>query len=83
VSPTLFRISLIERLEERLKTRSFDELTCGGSKLRFAMSMAIAGDPFGDLPPLLTDAQFFDSDEFDSVVDDVFDTACEQHLWVN
>lgn len=62
-----FKKALEERLQKRLKKETFDEITVGGSKMRFDMAMAITGYPFElpkgaseeDYSPLLTDQQYF------------------------
>ncbi len=77
-----FKKTLEERLFKRLKTQTFDEMTAGGSKLRFDMAMAIDGYPFElpegaveeDYQPLLTNEQYM-SGEFDEVIDKVFSKA--------
>ncbi|MEH6348371.1 MAG: hypothetical protein V7785_24970 [Bermanella sp.] len=77
-----FKKALEERLFKRLKTQTFDEMTVGGSKLRFDMAMAIDGYPFElpegaveeDYQSLLTNEQYM-SGEFDEVIDKVFSKA--------
>ncbi|ARU26963.1 hypothetical protein [Cellvibrio sp. PSBB006] len=74
-----FKKALEERLAKRLEAETFDELTVGGSKMRFDMAMAINGYPFElpegaseeDYTPLLTDQQYM-SGKFDGIIDEVF-----------
>ncbi len=77
-----FRNKLKVRLRKRLKTQSFDELTVGGSKMRFDMALAIDGYPF-EIPKsadekdyrALLSSQQYQSGEFDDVIDEVFSEA--------
>ena len=79
-----FKIALEQRLAKRLKTQTFDEITVGGSKLRFEMAMAIEGHPFNlpddavkeDYSRLLTSEQYM-SGEYESVLDEVFAEALD------
>ena len=74
-----FRKKLKLRLKNRLKTQTFDEMTVGGSKLRFDMALAINGYPFRiprhadekDYTALLTDEQY-QSGDYDDIIDEVF-----------
>lgn len=80
-SPSLeaFKSALEARLAKRLTETTFEELTVGGSKLRFDMAMAIDGYPFvlpegakeEDYCPLLTNDQYM-SGYYDDVISEVF-----------
>ena len=39
-----FRTELLKRLRNKLREQSFDEMTVGGSKLRFEMTMCTTGE---------------------------------------
>ena len=77
-----FKEALEERLEKRLQSQSFDELSVGGSRIRFDMALAIDGYPFElpdgaieeDYEPLLT-TEYYMSGTFDDVIDEVFNKA--------
>lgn len=77
-----FKNKLNVRLRKRLKTQSFDEMTVGGSKMRFDMALAIDGYPFEipkgadekDYKRILSSEQY-QSGEFDDVIKDVFSKA--------
>ncbi len=77
-----FKRALEERLAKRLETQTFDEMTVGGSKLRFDMAMAINGYPFElpegavekDYTSLLTEEEYM-SGKFDDIIDEVFSVA--------
>ena len=77
-----FRENLKARLVRRLEKQSFDELTVGGSKLRFDMALAIDGYPFeipegenhADYEPLLTSDEYM-SGYYDEVINEVFEEA--------
>jgi len=77
-----FKTLLKERLARRLQKQSFDELTVGGSKLRFEMALAIDEYPFeipegedeADYKALLTNEQYM-SGYYDEVIDEVFHQA--------
>jgi hypothetical protein len=77
-----FRNKLKVRLRKRLKTKTFDEMTVGGSKMRFDMALAIDGYPFEipdgenekDYEPLLSSEQY-QSNEFDQIINEVFSEA--------
>lgn len=77
-----FKNKLKSRLKKRLKTQSFDEMTVGGSKMRFDMALAIDGYPFEvpegenekDYQALLTQDQYL-SGEYDDVINEVFSEA--------
>jgi hypothetical protein len=81
-----FKTALENRLQKRLETQTFDEMTVGGSKLRFDMAMAIDGYPFElpeganekDYERLLTTEQYM-SGKFDAVIDEVFSKALREH----
>lgn len=64
-----FRTNLIDRLESRLLEESFEEMTVGGSMLRFEMAMAITGDSIYE--PLLTTEQYH-SGIYEIVIEEVF-----------
>ncbi|ATC60115.1 hypothetical protein [Vibrio anguillarum] len=74
-----FKEALEERLDKRLQSQSFDELSVGGSRIRFDMALAIDGYPFElpdgaieeDYEPLLTTENYM-SGMFDDVIDEVF-----------
>ena len=74
-----FKIDLKDRLSKRLESQSFDEMTVGGSKMRFEMEMAINEYPFEipdgeseeDYEALLTEQQYMSGD-FDKIIDEVF-----------
>lgn len=74
-----FRNKLKARLKKRLQTKSFEQITVGGSKMRFDMELAINGYPFElpkgadekDYKALLTEEQYM-SGEYDDVIDEVF-----------
>lgn len=78
----LFKKALEERLSKRLEAQSFQQITVGGSKLRFELAMAVNGYPFAlpensereDYAPLLSDAQYM-SGQFDETIDEVFTKA--------
>ena len=77
-----FKNLLKDRLEKRLQKQSFDELTIGGSKLRFDMALAIDGYPFeipvgeeeSDYEALITTEQYM-SGYYDDVIYEVFQQA--------
>lgn len=77
-----FKIELKKRLSKRLKSQSFDEMTVGGSKMRFEMELAINEYPFEipegesekDYESLLTEEQYMSGD-FDKIIDEVFSEA--------
>ena len=77
-----FKIDLKERLSKRLESQSFDEMTVGGSKMRFEMELAINEYPFEipegaseeDYESLLTEQQYMSGD-FDKIIDEVFSEA--------
>jgi len=77
-----FKLALENRLAKRLENQSFDEMTVGGSKLRFDMAMAIDGYPFeipkgankADYERLLTTEEYI-SGRYDEEIDAVFDLA--------
>lgn len=77
-----FKNKLTSRLKKRLKSQSFEDLTAGGSRMRFDMELAIDGYPFElpkrandkDYKPLLTQEQYL-SGEYDDVIEDVFSLA--------
>ncbi|MBF4252591.1 hypothetical protein EA007_16810 [Vibrio anguillarum] len=77
-----FKEALEERLEKRLQSQSFDELSVGGSRIRFDMALAIDVYPFElpdgaieeDYEPLLTTEHYM-SGMFDDVIDEVFNKA--------
>lgn len=79
-----FKEALEERLEKRLQSQSFDELTCGGSRIRFDMELAISDYPFElpegaleeDYEPLLSIDSHM-SEMFDDVIDEVFYSALD------
>jgi len=79
-----FKNALQKRLAKRLETESFEDLTAGGSQLRFEMAMAIDGYPFvlpkganeEDYTALLTNSQYM-SGVFDAVIGEVFSKACD------
>ncbi len=64
-----FRTNLIDRLESRLLEESFEEMTVGGSMLRFEMAMAITGNSIYE--PLLTTEEYH-SGVYKVVIDEVF-----------
>ncbi|MBF4341610.1 hypothetical protein EAY39_12625 [Vibrio anguillarum] len=74
-----FKEALEERLDKRLQSQSFDELSVGGSRIRFDMALAIDVYPFElpdgaieeDYEPLLTTEHYM-SGMFDDVIDEVF-----------
>lgn len=74
-----FKSSLEARLAKRLMETTFEELTVGGSKLRFEMALAIDGYPFelpdganaDDYCSLLTNDQYM-SGYYDEVINEVF-----------
>lgn len=76
---SLFKKTLEMRLANRLTITTFDELTKGGSKLRFEVAMAIDGYPFelpidvfkGDYSPLISSEQLM-SGEYDESIEEVF-----------
>lgn len=77
-----YRNKLTVRLRKRLKDQSFDEISAGGSRMRFDMSMAIDGYPF-ELPPgadpkqyspLLTHEQYM-SGQYDDITNEIFHAA--------
>ena len=82
-----FRDKLKARLNRRLETQSFDELTVGGSKLRFDMALAIdeypfeipAGEDESDYEALLTNQEYM-SGTYDDVIDEVFAEAQQQAM---
>ncbi|MDX1539599.1 hypothetical protein [Arsukibacterium sp.] len=82
-----FRDKLKARLNRRLETQSFDELTVGGSKLRFDMALAIDEYPFeipegedeSDYEALLTNQEYM-SGAYDDVIDEVFAEAQQQTI---
>ncbi|WP_299496416.1 hypothetical protein [uncultured Shewanella sp.] len=81
-----FKKELTNRLNKRLETSSFDELTSNGSKLKFEMSLAINGYPFElddknpeDYQSLLTDDEYA-SGEFDEIIHDAFLDAKAQKI---
>lgn len=82
-----FKKALETRLDSRLKVKAFDDLTVGGSKLRFEVAMAIDGYPFeipstadeSDYLPLITTEQLFSGD-YDSIIDEVFTKALEKSM---
>jgi hypothetical protein len=49
VTKDQFKNKLTSRLRNRPKTQTFDEMTVGGSEIRFDMALAIDGYPF-ELP---------------------------------
>ncbi|SON51516.1 hypothetical protein [Vibrio tapetis] len=77
-----FKEDLEERLDKRLQSQTFDELSVGGSRIRFDMALAIDGYPFElpegvieeDYEPLLT-TEIYMSGMFDDVIDEVFKSA--------
>lgn len=77
-----FKNKLKARLRKRLKTQTFDQMTVGGSKMRFDMALAIDGYPFElpegaeekDYQPLLSQEQYM-SGEYDDVINEVFSEA--------
>ena len=74
-----FRAALETRLVKRLTETTFDELTVGGSKMRFDMALAIDAYPFelpdganaDDYCALLTHEQYM-SGYYDGVIEEVF-----------
>lgn len=80
-----FKLALEARLAKRLESQSFDEMTVGGSKLRFDMAMAIDGYPFAlpdsanqaDYERLLTTEEYM-SGRYDDVIDAVFKAAARE-----
>ena len=80
-----FKKTLKERLAKRLETESFDEMTMGGSKLRFDMAMAIDGYPFElpdganekDYEALLTNSQYM-SGKYDAIIEEVYSKAYDE-----
>ncbi|NOI31876.1 hypothetical protein [Vibrio coralliilyticus] len=80
-----FKEDLEKRLEKRLQSQSFDELTVGGSRIRFDMALAIDGYPFElpegaleeDYEPLLSTDNYM-SGMFDDVIDEVFNSALKR-----
>lgn len=74
-----FKNKLKARLKNRLKNQTFDQITVGGSKMRFDMALAIDGYPFElpegaderDYQPLLSNEQYM-SGEYDDVINEVF-----------
>ncbi|MBF4374428.1 hypothetical protein [Vibrio anguillarum] len=81
-----FKVALEERLEKRLKTQTFSDLTIGGSRVRFEMEMAISDYPF-ELPDealaedyeALLPMDTYLSGIFDDVITAVFDSAKNKH----
>jgi hypothetical protein len=79
VTKDQFRNKLKVRLKKRLKMQTLDQITAGGSKMRFDMSLAIDGYPFEiprgadkkDYKSLLSSEQY-QSGEFDDVIEEVF-----------
>lgn len=77
-----FKSALEARLAKRLENQTFDEMTVGGSKLRFDMAMAIDGYPFelpdganqADYKSLMTSEEYM-SGRYDDVIDAVFEVA--------
>ncbi|WP_210457311.1 hypothetical protein [Vibrio crassostreae] len=82
-----FKEALEDRLDKRLQSQTFDELSVGGSRIRFDMALAIDGYPFElpegaleeDYEPLLTTDNYM-SGMFDDVIDEVFKLALASNV---
>jgi len=70
-----------KRLKMWLQNTTIEEMTCGGSYVRFNMALGLAGCPFKEHwmdesfnKPFITDNEFFD-DNYDDIIYDLFLTA--------
>lgn len=70
-----FKNKLLERFEARLCDETFNEITVGGSRLRFEMAMAIVGD--ANYEALLTKEQYH-SGIYNSVIEDIFNLGLQE-----
>jgi len=69
------------RIAEWLQNSSFDEMTVGGSRMRFDMALGLLGGYQFEKPEWMKGKKFnsfvteqeFNSDEYDQIIDELFD----------
>lgn len=78
------KVEAIRRLNEWLQNSSFDEMTVGGSRIRFDMALGLMGGCPFDNPEWMKDKDFIDfvtvdefkSVEYENIIDELYNLFC-------